>query len=246
MSKRGSTTGSCPKRSSSLLGLPPTDAAKCSASTWETRKNESFWTAFLRSLKVRGLDGVKLVMSDAHSGLKKAIGTVFQDASWQRWRVHFMRTVLSVVPKGSQDMVASIIRTIFAQPDREHFHSQFQEVTAMLKRSHPKVAVMLDEARHDLLAFAGFPQRHWRQIWSTNPLERVNKEIKRRTDVVGVFPNPAALLRLAGAVLVEQHDEWEAGDRRDFSESSMLELKTMNKTTTTIQEMNLIPELTAA
>jgi putative transposase len=116
----------------------------------------------------------------------------------------------------------------------------------MLKRSHPKVAVMLDEARHDLLAFAGFPQRHWRQIWSTNPLERVNKEIKRRTDVVGVFPNPAALLRLAGAVLVEQHDEWEAGDRRDFSESSMLELKTMNKTTTTIQEMNLIPELTAA
>ena len=157
-----------------------------------------------------------------------------------------MRNVLSVVPKGSQDMVASIIRTIFAQPDREHIHSQFQEVTTMLKRSHPKVAVMLDEARHDLLAFAGFPQRHWRQIWSTNPLERVNKEIKRRTDVVGVFPNPAALLRLAGAVLVEQHDEWEAGDRRYFSESSMLELKTMNETTGNIEEVNLIPELTAA
>ena len=209
-------------------------------------ENEGFWTAFLRSLKVRGLDGVKLVMSDAHSGLKKAIGTVFQGAAWQRCRVHFMRNVLSVVPKGSQDMVASIIRTIFAQPDREHIHSQFQEVTTMLKRSHPKVAVMLDEARHDLLAFAGFPQRHWRQIWSTNPLERVNKEIKRRTDVVGVFPNPAALLRLAGAVLVEQHDEWEAGDRRYFSESSMLELKTMNETTGNIEEVNLIPELTAA
>jgi len=209
-------------------------------------ENEGFWTAFLRSLKVRGLDGVKLVMSDAHSGLKKAIGTVFQGAAWQRCRVHFMRNVLSVVPKGSQDMVASIIRTIFAQPDREHIHSQFQEVTTMLKRSHPKVAVMLDEARHDLLAFAGFPQRHWLQIWSTNPLERVNKEIKRRTDVVGVFPNPAALLRLAGAVLVEQHDEWEAGDRRYFSESSMLELKTMNETTGNIEEVNLIPELTAA
>ena len=111
-------------------------------------------------------------------------------------------------------MVASIIRTIFAQPDREHIHAQFTEVTTMLGRSHPKVAVMLDEARHDLLVFASFRQRHWRQIWSTNPLERVNKEIKRRTDVVGVFPNPAALLRLAGAVLIEQHDEWEAGDRR--------------------------------
>jgi len=113
-------------------------------------------------------------------------------------------------------MVASIIRTIFAQPDREHIHAQFTEVTTMLGRSHPKVAVMLDEARHDLLVFASFRQRHWRQIWSTNPLERVNKEIKRRTDVVGVFPNPAALLRLAGAVLIEQHDEWEAGDRRYF------------------------------
>ena len=209
-------------------------------------ENEGFWTAFLRSLKVRGLDGVKLVISDAHSGLKKAIGTVFQGAAWQRCRVHFMRNVLSVVPKGSQDMVASIIRTIFAQPDREHILSQFTEVTTMLARSHPKVAVMLDEAQHDLLAFASFPQRHWRQIWSTNPLERVNKEIKRRTDVVGVFPNPAALLRLAGAVLVEQHDEWEAGDRRYFSESSMLELKTMNDPQATVEEVNLIPELTAA
>ena len=126
--------------------------------------------------------------------LKKAIGTVFQGASWQRCRVHFMRNVLSVVPKGSQDMVASIIRTVSAQPDKERILTQFGEVTTMLARSHPKVATMLDDAKHDLLAFAAFPQRHWRQIWSTNPLERVNKEIKRRTDVVGVFPNPAALL----------------------------------------------------
>ena len=209
-------------------------------------ENEGFWTAFLRSLKARGLGGVQLVMSDAHSGLKKAIGTVFQGASWQRCRVHFMRNVLSVVPKGSQDMVASIIRTVFAQPDREHIEKQFTEVTTMLGRSHPKVAAMLDDARPDLLAFAGFPQRHWRQIWSTNPLERVNKEIKRRTDVVGVFPNPAALLRLAGAVLVEQHDEWEAGDRRYFSESSMLELKTMNNPTPTVEEVTTLPELIAA
>jgi len=122
----------------------------------------------------------------------------------------------------------------------------------MLGRSHPKVATMLDDARHDLLAFAAFPQRHWhwhwhwRQNWSTNPLERVNKEIKRRTDVVGVFPNPAALLRLAGSVLIEQHDEWEAGDRRYFSAASMLELKAMNVATETIEEVNLNPELTAA
>jgi len=209
-------------------------------------ENEGFWTEFLRSLKTRGLDGVALVMSDAHSGLKRAISTVFQGSSWQRCRVHFMRNVLSVVPKGSQDMVASIIRTIFAQPDAEHVTAQFDEVGRMLERSHPKVAAMLGDAKDDLLAFTGFPQRHWRQIWSTNPLERVNKEIKRRTDVVGVFPNPAALLRLAGAVLIEQHDEWEAGDRRYFSEASMLELAAMNTAVATTEEVKLIPELTAA
>ena len=114
-------------------------------------ENEGFWIEFLRSLKVRGLNGVKLVMSDAHSGLEKAIGTVFQGASWQRCRVHFMRNVLSVVPKASQDMVASIIRTVFAQPDVEHIHKQFGEVTTMLARSHPKVAAMLADAEHDLL-----------------------------------------------------------------------------------------------
>jgi putative transposase len=210
-------------------------------------ENEAFWTAFLRTMKTRGLGGVRLLMSDAHSGLKKAIGTVFQGGSWQHCRVHFVRNVLSVVPKGSLDKVASIIRTIFAQPDAEHVRTQFDEVTRMLQRSHPKVAVMLDDARHDLLAFTGFPQRHWRQIWSTNPLERVNKEIKRRTDVVGVLPNPAALLRLAGAVLIEQHDEWEAGDRRYFSEASMLELSTMNVASTTpVEEVTPIPQLAAA
>jgi putative transposase len=210
-------------------------------------ENETFWTGFLRGLKTRGLSGVKLVISDAHSGLTKAIGTVFQGASWQRCRVHFMRNVLAVVPRASGEMVASIIRTIFAQPDRQHVASQFDEVSRMLQKLHPKVAVMLDDARDDILAFAGFPAKHWRQIWSTNPMERVNKEIKRRTDVVGVFPNPAALLRLAGAVLVEQHDEWEAGDRRYLSEASMADLYAADSfDDTTVEEVVAVPELTTA
>ncbi|TFD19924.1 IS256 family transposase [Cryobacterium sp. TMT2-23] len=214
-------------------------------------ENEVFWTEFLRSLKARGLDGVKLVISDAHTGLKKAISTVFQGAAWQRCRVHFMRNVLSIVPRASQDMVAAVIRTIFAQPDAKHVQAQFDEVARMLERTHPKVAKMLHDARADILAFCGFPPKHWRQIWSTNPIERLNKEIKRRTDVVGVFPNPAALLRLAGAVLVEQHDEWEAGARRYLSEDSMRQLEAFNTALTTPDAGTLtgvipIPELIAA
>lgn len=210
-------------------------------------ENETFWTGFLRGLKARGLAGVKLVISDAHSGLKKAIGTVFQGASWQRCRVHFMRNVLAIVPKASGDVAASIIRTIFSQPDRQHVNTQFDEVTRTLQQSHPKVVVMLDDARDDVLAFAGFPVKHWRQIWSTNPMERVNKEIKRRTDVVGVFPNPAALLRLAGAVLVEQHDEWEAGDRRYLSEASMAALYAAEPADSSVtEEVVVLPELNAA
>jgi putative transposase len=202
-------------------------------------ESQPFWTAFLRSLKARGLDGVQLVVSDAHTGLAAAIGTVLQGASWQRCRVHFMRNVLANVPKAAGPMVASIIRTVFAQPDREHVRAQFAEVVRMLEKSHPKVAGMLEDARDDLLAFTAFPQQHWRQIWSTNPLERLNKEIKRRTDVVGTFPNPAALLRLAGHVLIEQHDEWDGADRRYFSEHSMKQLTQPN-------EEVAIPEITAA
>ena len=184
----------------------------------------AFWTAFLRSLKARGLGGVQLVISDAHEGLKSAIAAVLIGSSWQRCRVHFLRNVLAQVPKGNADMVAAAIRTIFAQPDPEHVHEQFEVIAAMLGRQAPKVEAMMRAAKEDLLAFTGFPRAHWRQIWSTNPLERVNKEIKRRTDVVGVFPNPEALLRLAGAVLIEQHDEWAAADRRYFSEASMATL----------------------
>ena len=134
----------------------------------------------MRSLKSRSLDGVKLVISDAHTGLKKAINIVFQGAAWQRCRVHFMCNVLSVIPRTGQQMVLSIIRTAFAQPDAKHVNAQFDEAVRVLTTSHPQVAVMLAGARDDVPALCSFPPRHWRQIWSTNPMERVNKEIKRR------------------------------------------------------------------
>ena len=182
----------------------------------------AFWTAFLRGLKARGLAGTQLVISDAHTGLKSAIASVLIGTAWQRCRVHFMRNVLAVVPKGNAEMVAAAVRTIFAQPDAEHVHSQLDVIAGMLGKQFPVVEVMLRDAADDVLAFTAFPVGHWKKIWSTNPLERLNKEVKRRTDVVGVFPNPAALLRLAGAVLVEAHDEWQVtADRRYLSEASM-------------------------
>jgi len=131
---------------------------------------------------------------------------------WQRSRLHFMCKVLSVVPWNSSEMVAAAIRNIFVHPDPTHVSEQFDVISAIMRWQIPQVETMLREAKEGLLAFAGFPQAHWRQIWSTNPLERVYKEIKRRTDDVGIFPNPEALLRLAGAVLAEQHDEWAASD----------------------------------
>jgi transposase-like protein len=201
----------------------------------------AFWTAFLRGLKARGLGGTQLVISDAHTGLKSAIASVLIGAAWQRCRVHFMRNVLAQVPKGNQEMVAAAIRTIFAQPDAEHVHEQFEVIAELLGKQSPKVEAMLREAHDDLLAFTGFPVSHWKKIWSTNPLERLNKEVKRRTDVVGVFPNPAALLRLAGAVLVEAHDEWQVtAERRYLSERSMEQL---NKQT---EEEVAKPELMTA
>jgi transposase-like protein len=188
----------------------------------------AFWTAFLRSLKARGLTGTQLVISDAHAGLKGAIEAVLLGAAWQRCRVHFMRNVLARVPKGNSEMVAAAIRTVFAQPDAEHVRSQLDVIATMLGRQFPAVETMLRDAREELLAFTDFPVAHWKKVWSTNPLERLNKEVKRRTDVVGVFPNPAALLRLAGAVLVEAHDEWQVSDRRYLSEGSMALLQPNN------------------
>jgi putative transposase len=184
----------------------------------------AFWTAFLQSLRARGLSGVVLVISDHHLGLKNAIAAVFAGAAWQRCRVHFMRNVLARVPKSSGEMVAAAIRTIFAQPDAGHVAAQRVEISTMLGRQFPAVAAMLDDSAEELLAFSAFPVAHWRQIWSTNPLERLNKEIKRRTDVVGIFPNEAALARLVSAVLAEHHDEWAVTDRRYLSESSMAKI----------------------
>jgi putative transposase len=181
----------------------------------------AFWTAFLRSLRARGLAGVQLVISDSHAGLKAAISSVLLGAAWQRCRVHFLRNVLAQVPKGSAEMVAATIRTIFAQPGPAQVREQLHVIAGMLGRQFPKVESMLLDAADDVTAFAAFPLGHWKKIWSTNPLERLNKEIKRRTDVVGVFPNPDALLRLAGAVLLEAHDEWQVGERRYLSEGSM-------------------------
>jgi transposase-like protein len=184
----------------------------------------AFWTAFLRSLRARGLSGVRLVISDAHEGLKGAIGAVLLGAAWQRCRVHFLRNVLARIPKGSAEMVLAAIRTIFAQPDATAVRDQLDEIAAKLEPRFPVVAAMLTEAGDDVTAFTAFPVGHWRKVWSTNPLERVNKEIKRRTDVVGIFPNEAAVLRLAGAVLLEIHDEWAVAERRYLSEGSMARL----------------------
>jgi transposase-like protein len=188
-------------------------------------EDEAFWSDFLRHLRSRGLHGVRLVISDHHLGLKAAIGSVMIGAAWQRCRVHFMRNVLARVPRASAEMVAAAIRTIFAQPDRNAVGEQFERIVAMLDREFPDVARMLTDAREDLLAFAVFPLEHWRKIWSTNPLERLHREVKRRCDVVGVFPNDAAIDRLVTAVIVEAHDEWQVTDRRYLSETSMARLR---------------------
>jgi transposase-like protein len=183
-----------------------------------------FWTEFLRSLRARGLAGVRLAISDAHLGLQEAIATVMIGAAWQRCRVHFVRNVLARVPRGNAEMVAAAIRTIFAQPDAAAVAEQFDRIAEMLTRQFPDVGTMLCDAKHELLAFCAFPEAHWRKLWSTNPLERVHREIKRRCDVVGVFPNDTAIDRLVTAVIVEQHDEWQVAERRYLSEGSMARL----------------------
>jgi transposase-like protein len=188
-------------------------------------EDEAFWTEFLRSLRARGLNGVRLVISDHHLGLKTAIAKCFVGAAWQRCRVHHMRNVLAKVTKANGDMVAAAIRTIYAQPDAASVFAQFDRIVATLDAQFPDVCAMLADARHDLLAFTAFPIEHWRKLWTTNPLERLHREIKRRTDVVGVFPNDAAINRLVTAVIVEQHDEWAVAERRYLSETSMARLR---------------------
>jgi transposase-like protein len=183
----------------------------------------ALWRSFLQGLVARGLCGVKLVISDAHAGLKQAIREVLVGASWQRCRVHFLRNVLARVPKTAQAMVAATVRTIFEQPDRQAAPAPLQPVCATLAARFPKVVDLLIEAEEDVRTFYDFPEAHRRQIYSTNPLERLNKELKRRSAVVGIFPNRQAVIRLLGALLVEQNDEWLV-QRRYFSEVSMRQL----------------------
>ena len=183
-------------------------------------EDETFWTRFLRSLRDRGLGGVRLVISDAHAGLKASIRKCFAGSSWQRCRVHFARNLLALVPKAHTEFVAAAFRSIFALGTAEEVSARWDEVETTLAERFPKAAALMADAKADVLAFSAFPRAHWRKIWSNNPLERLNKEVKRRCNVVGIFPNDAAAIRLIGAVLADQHDEW-AIARRYLSEASM-------------------------
>jgi transposase-like protein len=184
----------------------------------------AFWRGFLRGLVGRGLHGVQLVTSDAHEGLKGAIAGVLHGAGWQRCRVHFVRNALCLVPKSAQEMVAATMRTAFVQPEAAPTKETWRRVADSFRGRWPRLAQLMEEAEADVLAYLAFPKEHWRQLWSTNPLERLNKEIKRRSNVVGIFPNQGAAIRLVGAVLMEQHDEW-AVAKRYFSVESLAKLR---------------------
>ncbi len=185
----------------------------------------SFWLEFLRSLKARGLRGVYLVISDAHEGLKAALAQALGGATWQRCRVHFMRNLLAHVAKSDKSVVAALLRTIFAQPERASAEEQLDVIAQSMLPRWPQAAELLWAAAEDVLAYTSFPRDHWTRIYSTNPLERLNKEVKRRTEVVGIFPNVASVERLVGAILVETHEEWQV-NRRYFSQESMGKLMT--------------------
>lgn len=185
-----------------------------------TSEDGAAWLGFLRSLVARGLRGVKLTISDAHPGLKAAIAAVLPGGAWQRCRAHFVQNLLAQVPKSAHLAVSSLFRSVYAQLDADSVRAQYDTVLRSLEERFPKAGDLLARAREELLAFTSFPKEHWRQIWSNNPQERLNKEIRRRTDVVGVFPNREAITRLVGALLAEQHDEW-AIARRYFSLESL-------------------------
>ena len=178
-----------------------------------TSEDGAGWLAFFRDLTARGLSGVKLVTSDAHAGLTAAISATLPGACWQRCRTHYAANLMSATPKSSWGWVKALLHSIYDQPDAEAVHAQFDRVVDALAEKLPAVADHLDAARADILAFTAFPKEIWRQIWSNNPNERLNREIRRRTDVVGIFPDRASIIRLVGAVLAEQHDEWAEGRR---------------------------------
>jgi putative transposase len=173
-----------------------------------TAEDGAGWLAFLRGLVARGLSGVQLVISDAHTGLVGAIASALPGASWQRCRTHYLRNLLTKIPRSAQPGVATLVRTIFDQADAAAVRAQFDRVVDTLAQRYGEAAEHLEAAREELLAFTAYPREIWRQIWSNNPQERLNKEIRRRSDVVGIFPSRAALIRLVGAVLAEQNDEW--------------------------------------
>ncbi len=183
-------------------------------------ESAAFWSEFLRNLVARGLSGVQLVVSDAHEGLRQAIDQVFYGATWQRCRVHFMRNLLAHVPRKDKKAVAAWVRTIFAQPDLESAQAQLTKVREELADQWPKAADLLEQAADDILAFMHFPEEHWKRLATNNLVERLNREVRRRTDVVQVFPDEGSLIRLVGALLIEVDTEWAVG-RRYFSEGSM-------------------------
>jgi transposase-like protein len=202
------------------------------------------WLAFFRGLTARGLSGVVLVTSDAHPGLVAAIAATLPGASWQRCRTHYLRDLLTKVPKTSQPWVATLVRTIFDQPDAVEVHAQFARVVTALEAKLPAAAGHLSAARDDLLAFTAAPREIWRQVWSSNPQERLNKELRRRTDVVGIFPDRAAIIRLVGAVLMEQNDEW-AEARRYMGPDILTKASAMTAPEQVAQEVNAIEPISA-
>ena len=208
-----------------------------------TSEDGAAWTRFLKDLSARGLSGVRLVISDDHKGLVGAIAAVLPGACWQRCRTHFMKNLLCRVPRSAQPFVATLVRTIFAQPAAEEVQAQLDRVIMQLQDRFPEVARMLEEAAADITAFSSFPIENWRQIWSNNPQERLNREIRRRSDVVGIFPDRAAIIRLVGAVLAEQHDEWQVA-RRYMSAESLA--KAMEPPTITAELDEVVPLLMAS
>jgi putative transposase len=187
-------------------------------------EEEAFWTAFLRQLVGRGLSGAQLVISDAHVGLRASIAKIFSGAAWQRCRVHFMRNLLAQIPHSDKSVVAAFVRTIFAQPNRKAASKQLAETVDLMTRRWPRAAELLSAAENDILAYMAFPEEHWTRIYSNNLSERTNREVRRRTDAVQLFPDRPSIIRLVGALLMEISDEWAVERRRYFSQASMAKL----------------------